>query len=232
MLSIQGAEPHSYIEKIIKNIKSFDEIEDAYNSTIKSSDNPDMIDGKEIREAIAIKRFLEDRYITTLMAVDVFMHSIDNKKGHFKPLFLPAEIVSVLYMQYEYSKMILNAKRTEELFGVTEDDDIFEKNFKDIFLKLFCEIFYAESPDKIKFLVYYPYNLDDVFETMNENVGENNSIYMLDLVLQYLQNKYNEVKDEKSKKEISSHIANFEYSLKQLKADTIQVSDLLSEFRG
>ena len=58
---MQDIEPYSYIESIIKKINSPQAIEDAYNSTIKSSDNPDVIDGNEVREAIAIKRFLHDQ---------------------------------------------------------------------------------------------------------------------------------------------------------------------------
>lgn len=229
---MQDIEPYSYIESIIKNINSPQAIEDAYNSTIKSSDNPDIIDGNEVREAIAIKRFLQSRHIATLMAIDVFMRSIDNKTGHSKPLFLPAEIVSVLYLQYEYSKIILDTKRTEEIFGVTEGDDVFEKHFKDFVLKILREISYTTKPEDIQFLINYPYNIDDVFETMNENVDSINSIYMLDIALDFLKNKFREANDEQEKREIAENIKEFDYCLKQLKADTAQVGDLLSKFKA
>jgi hypothetical protein len=229
---MQDIEPYSYIESIIKKIDSFQAIEDAYNSTIKSSDNPDAIDGNEIREALAIKRFLQSRHIATLIAIDVFMRSIDNKTGHSKPLFLPAETVSVLYLQYEYSKIILDAKRTEEIFGVTEGDNVFEKHFKDFVVKILREISYTTKPDDIQFLVNYPYNIDDIFEAMNENVDSINSIYMLDIALEFLKNKFHEADNEQVKKEISENIKEFDYSLKQLKADTIQVGDLLSKFKA
>ena len=229
---MQDIEPYSYIESIIKKIDSFQAIEDAYNSTIKSSDNPDAIDGNEIREALAIKRFLQSRHIATLIAIDVFMRSIDNKTGHSKPLFLPAETVSVLYLQYEYSKIILDAKRTEEIFGVTEGDNVFEKHFKDFVVKILREISYTTKPDDIQFLVNYPYNIDDIFEAMNENVDSINSIYMLDIALEFLKNKFHEADNEQVEKEISENIKEFDYSLKQLKADTIQVGDLLSKFKA
>ena len=229
---MQDIEPYSYIESIIKKINSPQAIEDAYNSTIKSSDNPDVIDGNEVREAIAIKRFLQSRHIATLMAIDVFMRSIDNKTGHSKPLFLPAEIVSVLYLQYEYSKIILDTKRTEEIFGVTEGDDVFEKHFKDFVLKILREISYTTKPEDIQFLINYPYNIDDVFEAMNENVDSINSIYMLDIALDFLKNKFREANDEQEKREIAENIKEFDYCLKQLKADTAQVGDLLSEFKA
>ena len=226
---MQDIEPYSYIESIIKKINSPQAIEDAYNSTIKSSDNPDVIDGNEVREAIAIKRFLQSRHIATLMAIDVFMRSIDNKTGHSKPLFLPAEIVSVLYLQYEYSKIILDTKRTEEIFGVTEGDDVFEKHFKDFVLKILREISYTTKPEDIQFLINYPYNIDDVFEAMNENVDSINSIYMLDIALDFLKNKFREANDEQ---EIAANIKDSDYCLKQLKADTAQVGDLLSKFKA
>ena len=229
---MQDIEPYSYIESIIKKINSPQAIEDAYNSTIKSSDNPDVIDGNEVREAIAIKRFLQSRHIATLMAIDVFMRSIDNKTGHFKPLFLPAEIVSVLYLQYEYSKIILDTKRTEEIFGVTEGDDVFEKHFKDFVLKILREISYTTKPEDIQFLINYPYNIDAVFEAMNENVDSINSIYMLDIALDFLKNKFREANDEQEKREIAENIKEFDYCLKQLKADTAQVGDLLSKFKA
>lgn len=229
---MQDIEPYSYIESIIKKINSPQAIEDAYNSTIKSSDNPDVIDGNEVREAIAIKRFLQSRHIATLMAIDVFMRSIDNKTGHSKPLFLPAEIVSVLYLQYEYSKIILDTKRTEEIFGVTEGDDVFEKHFKDFVLKILREISYTTKPEDIQFLINYPYNIDDVFESMNENVDSINSIYMLDIALDFLKNKFREANDEQEKREIAENIKEFDYCLKQLKADTAQVGDLLSKFKA
>lgn len=229
---MQDIEPYSYIESIIKKINSPQAIEDAYNSTIKSSDNPDVIDGNEVREAIAIKRFLQSRHIATLMAIDVFMRSIDNKTGHSKPLFLPAEIVSVLYLQYEYSKIILDTKRTEEIFGVTEGDDVFEKHFKDFVLKILREISYTTKPEDIQFLINYPYNIDDVFEAMNENADSINSIYMLDIALDFLKNKFREANDEQEKREIAENIKEFDYCLKQLKADTAQVGDLLSKFKA
>ena len=229
---MQDIEPYSYIESIIKKINSPQAIEDAYNSTIKSSDNPDVIDGNEVREAIAIKRFLQSRHIATLMAIDVFMRSIDNKTGHSKPLFLPAEIVSVLYLQYEYSKIILDTKRTEEIFGVTEGDDVFKKHFKDFVLKILREISYTTKPEDIQFLINYPYNIDDVFEAMNENVDSINSIYMLDIALDFLKNKFREANDEQEKREIAENIKEFDYCLKQLKADTAQVGDLLSKFKA
>ena len=229
---MQDIEPYSYIESIIKKINSPQAIEDAYNSTIKSSDNPDVIDGNEVREAIAIKRFLQSRHIATLMAIDVFMRSIDNKTGHSKPLFLPAEIVSVLYLQYEYSKIILDTKRTEEIFGVTEGDDVFEKHFKDFVLKILREISYTTKPEDIQFLINYPYNIYDVFEAMNENVDSINSIYMLDIALDFLKNKFREANDEQEKREIAENIKEFDYCLKQLKADTAQVGDLLSKFKA
>lgn len=229
---MQDIEPYSYIESIIKKINSPQAIEDAYNSTIKSSDNPDVIDGNEVREAIAIKRFLQSRHIATLMAIDVFMRSIDNKTGHSKPLFLPAEIVSVLYLQYEYSKIILDTKRTEEIFGVTEGDDVFEKHFKDFVLKILREISYTTKPEDIQFLVNYPYNIDDVFEAMNENVDSINSIYMLDIALDFLKNKFRETNDEQEKREIAENIKEFDHCIKQLKADTAQVGDLLSKFKA
>ena len=229
---MQDIEPYSYIESIIKKINSPQAIEDAYNSTIKSSDNPDVIDGNEVREAIAIKRFLQSRHIATLMAIDVFMRSIDNKTGHSKPLFLPAEIVSVLYLQYEYSKIILDTKRTEEIFGVTEGDDVFEKHFKDFVLKILREISYTTKPEDIQFLINYPYNIDDVFEAMNENVDSINSIYMLDIALDFLKNKFREANDEQEKREIAENIKEFDYCLTQLKADTAQVGDLLSKFKA
>ena len=229
---MQDIEPYSYIESIIKKINSPQAIEDAYNSTIKSSDNPDVIDGNEVREAIAIKRFLQSRHIATLMAIDVFMRSIDNKTGHSKPLFLPAEIVSVLYLQYEYSKIILDTKRTEEIFGVTEGDNVFEKHFKDFVLKILREISYTTKPEDIQFLINYPYNIDDVFEAMNENVDSINSIYMLDIALDFLKNKFHEANDEQEKREIAENIKEFDYCLKQLKADTAQVGDLLSKFKA
>lgn len=229
---MQDIEPYSYIESIIKKINSPQAIEDAYNSTIKSSDNPDVIDGNEVREAIAIKRFLQSCHIATLMAIDVFMRSIDNKTGHSKPLFLPAEIVSVLYLQYEYSKIILDTKRTEEIFGVTEGDDVFEKHFKDFVLKILREISYTTKPEDIQFLVNYPYNIDDVFETMNENVDSINSIYMLDIALDFLKNKLCEANNEQEKREIAENIKEFDYCLKQLKTDTAQVGDLLSKFKA
>lgn len=229
---MQDIEPYSYIESIIKKINSPQAIEDAYNSTIKSSDNPDVIDGNEVREAIAIKRFLQSRHIATLMAIDVFMRSIDNKTGHSKPLFLPAEIVSVLYLQYEYSKIILDTKRTEEIFGVTEGDDVFEKHFKDFVLKILREISYTTKPEDIQFLVNYPYNIDDVFEAMNENVDSINSIYMLDIALDFLKNKFREANDEQEKREIAENIKEFDHCIKQLKADTAQVGDLLSKFKA
>lgn len=229
---MQDIEPYSYIESIIKKINSPQAIEDAYNSTIKSSDNPDIIDGNEVREAIAIKRFLQSRHIATLMAIDVFMRSIDNKTGHSKPLFLPAEIVSVLYLQYEYSKIILDTKRTEEIFGVTEGDDVFEKHFKDFVLKILREISYTTKPEDIQFLINYPYNIDDAFEAMNENVDSINSIYMLDIALDFLKNKFREANDEQEKREIAENIKEFDYCLKQLKTDTAQVGDLLSKFKA
>ena len=229
---MQDIEPYSYIESIIKKINSPQAIEDAYNSTIKSSDNPDVIDGNEVREAIAIKRFLQSRHIATLMAIDVFMRSMDNKTGHSKPLFLPAEIVSVLYLQYEYSKIILDTKRTEEIFGVTEGDYVFEKHFKDFVLKILREISYTTKPEDIQFLINYPYNIDDVFEAMNENVDSINSIYMLDIALDFLKNKFREANDEQEKREIAENIKEFDYCLKQLKADTAQVGDLLSKFKA
>ena len=229
---MQDIEPYSYIESIIKKINSPQAIEDAYNSTIKSSDNPDVIDGNEVREAIAIKRFLQSRHIATLMAIDVFRRSIDNKTGSSKPLILPAEIVSVLYLQYEYSKIILDTKRTEEIFGVTEGDDVFEKHFKDFVLKILREISYTTKPEDIQFLINYPYNIDDVFEAMNENVDSINSIYMLDIALDFLKNKFREANDGQEKREIAENIKEFDYCLKQLKADTAQVGDLLSKFKA
>ena len=67
---------------------------------------------------------------------------------------------------------------------------------------------------------------------MNENVDSINSIYMLDIALDFLKNKFREANDEQEKREIAENIKEFDYCLKQLKADTAQVGDLLSKFKA